>query len=753
MKALLRSALLHTTVTGFALSSLLAAGIASAQTRTLEEIVVTAQKRAQSVQDIPLAVSAISAETIAKLGIVDTTELVRLAPSLTVAQGDNKQNSSFRLRGIGTDVFSIGVEQSVAFIVDDVAAVQAGQAISNLVDIERIEILRGPQSTLFGKSASAGVVNIVTKAPTETFEGSIELTATDDEEYKVLAAISGPVSDNLGYRLTGHWSDREGYINNLSIGEDVNDNESKGLRGKLQWSASETVEADFSAYWSKEETTCCALTWLDLDPDAKVFGIVPGEIAEGITPSDENYDFRSEDGPVDSSENSGANVRVNIDLNDFILTSITAYDNWEYANDGDVDFSNVDVFGFFTGGAVQGGFFSESDTETDFISQEFRLQSPSFDNYDYLIGAYYAKAETDRSFLRNPGLPIIPSDWSGVSETESYALFGQFTWRFTEATSVTGGLRFNNEDISVDYLDQINSPDQTVSGDDSDSEVLGSLSLQHFSSDEVMFYARYAQGYKGQAYDITSGFTQVKADNPVAPETSDSYEIGVKSTLWDQRLLLNATAFYTKYEDYQAQSTAVTPDGELVVNINNVGELETQGIELESKVLLGDSLTLAFNTSYIDAVVKSFEGANCFPGQTEAQGCSGGTQDIVDGELPNAPEWKYSIIADYSNELGDMSFYGFINFSYTWQDDLNFSLNQNPLTKHDSYGVANLNLGINEKASDRYRVTLFVNNLTDENYRSGIGDLRQLYGGATSLTNIFGRGSQRYAGVRLKFNF
>ena len=125
MKGLLRSALLHTTVTGLALSSLLAAGIASAQTRTLEEIVVTAQKRAQSVQDIPLAVSAISAETIAKLGIVDTTELVRLAPSLTVAQGDNKQNSSFRLRGIGTDVFSIGVEQSVAFIVDDVAAVQA----------------------------------------------------------------------------------------------------------------------------------------------------------------------------------------------------------------------------------------------------------------------------------------------------------------------------------------------------------------------------------------------------------------------------------------------------------------------------------------------------------------------------------------------------------------------------------------------------------------------------------------------------
>jgi iron complex outermembrane receptor protein len=733
-------------------ASLYIAG-SSAQARELEETLVTAQKRSESSQDVPLAVTAISSDMIEQLNITQTQDLIKLTPSLTVGIGDNKQNSSFRLRGVGTDVYSIGVEQSVAVVIDDVSTVQAGQSIGNLVDIERIEVLRGPQSTLFGKSASAGVLSIVTKAPSEELEASVELTLTDDDEQRVLGSISGPISDSLGYRLTGHWSDRDGFVNNLTINDDVNGEKSKGLRGKLQWDASDNVQAVLNIYYSEDESTCCALTWLDLDPDAQVFGIVPGEIAPGITPSDKNLDFRSEDGPEDSTETTGGNLRLSIGMGEFTLTSITAIDNWEYVNDGDVDFSNVDVFGFFTGGALSGGFFSESSNETEFFSQEFRLASPSYDNYEYLLGLYYADAETDRSFLRNPGLPIIPSDWEGNSGTETIALFGQGTFRFTEATSITLGLRWNDETIAVDYTDNAIDPDAVLSASDSDTEVLGNLSIQHFFNEDVMLYARYAQGYKGQAYDITSGFNQLKADNPVAPETSESFEVGIKSTLLDNRLRFNVTGFYTEYDDYQAQSTQVLDDGALLISINNVGKLETKGVELEGMALIGENLSVSFGAAYIDGTIKEFDMGTCYPGQTVDDGCIDGFQDLSGGVLPNSPEWKWNVAADYNADLGNMPFYGFVNVSYVWQDEVNFTLTQNPLTVQESYGVGDLSIGINEKESNLYRVTLFVNNFTDENFRSGIGDLRQLYGGATSLTNVFARNSQRYYGVRLKLAF
>ena len=735
-----------------ALASTLLAPTVLAQARQLEEVIVTAQKRAESAQNVPVALTAISSDIIEKLGINQTQDLVKLAPSLTVGQGDNKQNSGFRLRGVGTSAYSIGVEQSVAVIVDGVSTVQAGQSLANLVDVERIEILRGPQSTLFGKSASAGVISVVTKAPASEFEGSIELTLTDDDEEKVLASVSGPISDSLAYRLTGHWSDRDGFVDNLSIGEDVNGEESKGLRGKLQWDASDTTEVVLTGYYSESESTCCALTWADLDPEAQVFGFVPGEVAPGITPSDKNLDFRSDDGPVTETENSGANLRINMSIGDFTLTSITAVDEWQYKNDGDVDFSNVDVFGFFTAGAVNGGFFSFSDVTTDFFSQEIRLSSPSYDNFDYLIGLYYAEADTDRSFQRNVGLGIFEADWDTTASTESLAIFGQATWRFTEATSVTVGLRWNDEEISVDFADNTAEPAAQMSGSNSDMEMLGNVSLQHFLAEDIMVYARYASGYKGQAYDISTGFSQDKADTPVAPETSDAYEIGFKSTLLDNRLQLNAAAFYTEYQNFQAQSSKLV-DGELIANLNNVGELETKGIELDALALIGDNLTLTFGAAYIDATIEKFDGASCYGGQTPETGCVGGLQDVAGGELPNSPEWKFNVMADYQWELANMPFYGFANFSYVWQDEVRFSLLQNPLTDHDSYGVGDLSFGINERANDRYRVTAFVNNVTDENYRSGLGDLRGLYGQKTALANIFSRNSQRYYGVRVKFSF
>jgi iron complex outermembrane receptor protein len=277
-----------------------------------------------------------------------------------------------------------------------------------------------------------------------------------------------------------------------------------------------------------------------------------------------------------------------------------------------------------------------------------------------------------------------------------------------------------------------------------------------------MLYARYAQGYKGQAFDLTATFNEDKAENPVAPETSDSYEIGVKSTMLDKRLQLNATAFYTEYEDFQSQSTKLNPDGSLSTTLNNVGELETQGIELEGIALIGNNLTLSLGVAYTDAVIKEFKGADCYPGQAfEGVGCElvpglGPKQDISDGELPNSPDWKWNVVADYYLELEGMPFYGFLNFTYVWQDEVGFDLLQSPLMVHDSYGVGDFSFGINDKKNDRYRITAFVNNFTDENFSATVIDYRQVYGGNAAPAALLGslqRGSQRYYGVRVKFNF
>ena len=740
------------TTLSLAISAVTFSTATAAQDRVLEEVIVTAQKRAESSQDIPLAVTAISSDTLENLGITKTQDLVKLTPSLSVGGGfsNSKQNTSFNLRGVGTSAFSVGVEQSVAVVLDDVSTVQAGQALSNLIDIERIEVLRGPQSTLFGKSASAGLLNIVTKAPSDEFEGTVELTATDDDEQRVQGSVSGPISNTMAYRLTGYWNDRDGYIDNLTDGDEINDEETKGLRGKFQWDINENLDALLIGYWSEAESTCCGLTWRELDPDARVFGIVPEDPAVGINPDDDNLDIRADNPPDDETDNSGGSVRFNLALGEFTLTSISAYDNWDYTDSGEVDNSDVDVQGAFTGGLSSGGIYSESETETDYFSQEFRLVSPSYEHFDYLLGLFYADADTDRSFLRI-GIPLT-SNWKGNVGTESIAVFGQGTWRFSEATSLTAGLRWNDEEITADYKDLLVIPTDNISGKDSDTEVIGNISLQHFFTDDVMLYARYAQGYKGQAFDLTATFNEEKAQSPVEPETSDSYEIGIKSKLWDQRLQLNATAFYTEYDDFQAQSTRLNPDGSLLTTLNNVGELETKGVELEGVALIGNNLTLSLGAAYIDAVIKSFDDAQCFSGQTEAQGCVDAKQDISNGELPNSPDWKWNIAADYHLELDSMPFYGFLNLTYVWQDEVGFDLLQNPLTEHDSYGVGDFNFGINDK-DDRYRVTAFVNNFTDENFSATIVDYRQVYGGARALLGSMPRASQRYYGMRLKFNF
>jgi iron complex outermembrane receptor protein len=730
---------------------------AVAQERALEEVIVTAQKREQNLQDVPVAVTAVSAETIEALGLVETVDITRVSASLTFGGGDSKQNTGFRIRGIGTSVFSIGVEPSVAVVIDEVSQVQPGQALQNLIDVERIEVLRGPQSTLFGKNASAGLLSVVTRAPSDTAEGFGELTVTDDDEQKVSGSVSGPLADGLAYRITGYYQDYDGWAENLYTGEDINGSDGWGGRAKLAWSALQNLDLTVTAYYADEDSTCCGLAHRELDPEARLAAAVPVTESNPQTLqqlSDNNRDPEIDRLSDSDTEDKGGSLKFDWRAGDFLLTSITGYNRWEYDNVMDVDFSPWPVTEFYSQGEVPGGIVSVSHVETEFFSQELRLTSPAGERFEYLLGLYYADADTDRDFNRT-----TPADSSWVADagTESYAAFGQLTWHLFERTQLTLGGRYNNEEISVDFDDQFIG--ERYSQNDSEDKWLGKLALQYFLDDDTMVFASAANGYKGQAYDIATGFNQDKADNPIASEDSDSFEIGLKSTLLDQRLQLNLVAFYTEYDDYQAQNSEVVND-QLELTVDNVGSLESKGLELDAVGLVGDNLTLNASIAWIDATIDEYPNAECYNSQTEAQGCmetSPGSgifvQDLAGENLNNSPDLKFTLGARYLVPLETLPFDGFVNFSYLWQDDVIFDLKQDPGTEQDSYGLLNASIGIAESERERYRVSLFVNNLFDEDYTAVIVDLSDLYLGDTAYIQLLPRDAERYVGMRFRYAF
>jgi iron complex outermembrane receptor protein len=267
-----------------------------------------------------------------------------------------------------------------------------------------------------------------------------------------------------------------------------------------------------------------------------------------------------------------------------------------------------------------------------------------------------------------------------------------------------------------------------------------------------MTYASYARGYKGQAFDIGGGrFSEYAANNPIDSESSNSYELGVKSILWNQRLQLNADVFYTTYEDFQVQRTDLI-DGVVVFELDNVGELVTQGIELDSLILLGENIALTMNASYIDASANDYDGAACWSGQTAAEGCVLGLQNVDNGRLPVSPEWKYTAMLDYKIPFDSMPFDAFANIIYTWQDDTIFNINQDPSLTQGSYGLTNLRLGLNDEEG-RYRLTFFANNLFDEAYASNKINLTQLFLPGLTIGQVQPRSAQRYVGVQARYNF
>jgi iron complex outermembrane receptor protein len=753
----------------------------SAEPASLDEVIVTAQKRSQRLQDVPLAVTALSAETLSSSQVTGTAGLSSLVPSLTYTQSTNDLNNNVRIRGVGTALFNTGLESAVSFVVDGVVMSRQGQGFQELIDVERVEVLRGPQGTLFGKNATAGVIHIVTQRPSAEPEGVLEASAAEHGEYRLRGSYSAPISDAVGVRLTGFYTDDEGYIYDHGRGENVYGAETWGLRGKLDWQATPDLNFLLTADYRTSDTDCCQpVPYLTTNT-------VLADLRAPVVASPTNRSVESDGNTFMTTEQQGVSLQGDLSLGDHTLTSITAYRTWNLENNVDVDgwAGTVPVYVPFGNGyfSINGGGLDIAQ-----FTQELRLTSPSGGPLEYTVGLFYFDLDLDRDFVRRTGACLTNPAAFGQpcptfvfrsaaheasSQTENIALFGQAEWQVTEALSAIAGFRAQRETVSYSGErgttppfagDQLLFTANVGSGEITDEDVSGKVGLQYQFSRRAQTYLTWTRGYKGAGYDVelTANFA---TQTPVLPETVEAWELGFKGQLFDGRMSLNTALFRADYENLQVQST-IAPNVSIPTN---AGSSISQGAEVEVQIAASDNLSLSFGATWLDAHFDANRIACSLPAQaapvTLAVGqpepintCfrlgAGTVQNVRGGDLPNAPEWRTNASIRYENDIPDTGLAGFGQLTFTSQTKTTFSLEQDPGLTQDGYSLVNLSMGVRTQ-DDRYQLTFFVRNLFDEHFVNGLQRDNMITNAANPGNILYfpAKDAERYAGLTFRANF
>ena len=720
-------------------------GHATAQESSLalEEVIVTATKREQNLQDVSVAVTALSEDILREAQIVSSEDLTQLVPSLNLQKGSNVRQTSFNIRGIGTQSFSTAVEPSVSTMLDGVVMGRSGQAFLRLLDIERVEVLRGPQGTLFGKNSTGGVVHLITKDPSEEFSGELMGSVVSGDEYRAGATISGPLTETLGFRLTASGSDVDGYTKNYYDGDYYNGSKDWSVRGKLRWDPTDTLSFKWASDYYDAECECSVSPMRSIEPYGGNEDAVQAvlDLIDPVEPGDENDEVNVNSTPLTENSQWGHSLEINWDIGDYSLTSITAARGFEIdgKSDGDLDGQPINVLGFAQGGT----------TDQDQFTQELRLASPANESLNYVVGLFYFDQTVERQFIRSfeivPGLP-----GEGIAtfeaDTSNWAAFGEATWHISDTWRFIFGARYTQDELEFEFERvregfPVGVPDPVpLAGQDTDEDdISGKLALQWDYSENGMTYLSYTEGYKGPAFDLTFGTDPVDLDR-VEPETSESWELGLKTRMWDGRLQLNLALFDAVYTDFQSQAffdpdgvpdcpddnPGCDPDddpgGFLLIN---AGEVSTQGLELDLLAQVSENLRVSGGLAIIDAKIDDYPAGVCSAGQNFRDECPDGLQDLSGGDLPFSPDLKINLAASYvwqRDSLFDVVFNGSIRY----QDEVQYGLHQDENTIGDAYTILDAGLSI-QSHNDSWEAMFYVKNLTDEFYPGSIFDTNSAF--------------------------
>lgn len=717
----------------------------------LEETMVTATHREANLQDVSVAVTLLSGKAIAQAYLINAADLTQKIATLNAQTGATVGDSSFNIRGIGTQAFSAGAEPSVSTMIDGVVLSRSGMAFSSMLDVERVEVLRGPQGTLYGKNASGGVIHIITRDPTPEWAGTVSATAIEENEYRVGGTISGPLGDTVGIRLTGQRVDDDGYATNVYDNSNLNGGENTSLRGKLSWHPNDDFDLMWSADYYNSDCQCNALSVravLESDQrEALLEELLP------VVPSDENFDSNNDQETRDEVTAWGSSLTMNKALEGYEVTSITAFRNWDNTQTVDVDNRPTNPLTLMLD--------SPPHTEVDQFSQELRLSSKDAKWGHFVLGAFYFtqdnKTRTVASHqLFGPIIPPIVSDSRVKVDSKNIALYGEMTYNISDTLRGVLGGRYTHDELEFE-AERIGGagivfplPHEPRGDDVSEDNFSPKVAVEWDASDSVMVYASYVSGYKGPAFDVA---VSVVTD-PVESEESDSFELGLKSSWLDNRLILNVALYYAEYKNFQAQALIdENPDDELPAEflLQNAGDISTRGVELDLIGRVNENWNMFGGLAYTDGRIDDFEAGNCSQGQIFRGECPDGSQDLSGGELPYTPKWKLTFSTDYNYSLPNLPFDLLAVGSVRWQDDVLYQNSQDQNNIQDAYAIVDLSLAALEREGD-YSVSVFVKNVLDEDFSSLIFAHSEVLipHGYVQFKSKY---AKRTAGIELRYNW
>ncbi|MFC3052856.1 TonB-dependent receptor [Kordiimonas pumila] len=647
---------------------------------SFEEIVVTAQKRNESLQDVPISVQVVGAAAIAQQNLTSVVTLAELYPSIHVA--GSGRSSTYYMRGTGSGE-SQSFDQSVGTFVDNIYHGRSRNSAATFLDLDHVEILKGPQSTFFGNSAIAGAFNIVTKKPSHETEGwargLIGPGGSNGGNYALEGAVNTPVTDELALRFAGTLNGQKGYLKNVNTDDRSPNEDNYAFRATALYEPSEDLEIILKGEFGKSVNKGGLILRQEDCPPPEPYtaaGFCALNLSEGVPIGLDTKEYVANEGNEIRLKTYEGVLTINYQMGDHTLTSTTGYGGYKYNLDLDDD------------GTTQHLLNVQAPEEYKQFSQEFRIASPVGETFEYMAGVYYQHYTLDIEqslsyfFLTGPFSGIAPlapylplGQRVNAYQTEDiYSAFGSFTWNVTDRLKLIGGIRGSIVKKDFDWaliygtatenyggVERFPADVEAIAGslglgnvgvinlDRKDDALLPSAKLQYQLNDGVMTYISYSRGFKSGGFSVADTSAD-PVNYPFNPEFVDAYELGIKGEFLDNTVSMNLALFWNDFSDLQVSIQGTNSNGGLINIVRNAAASRSKGVELEMQWLVSSSFKVAANATYLDSTYRSYPNA----APTYAQQYEGETvQDLSGRPTLYSPKWSGNVAATYTYDVSE----------------------------------------------------------------------------------------------------